>query len=199
MSISINGYSSTASVLPAVSAVSTPKDASAALSKENSGVQAEDTIQISKQGREKANGLTSEEVKELMDEQEAQIEKFKLMLQRMLGKQVQTEKLAQNNQSDVQSAAAASIADGGEYSVDAVATRIMSMASALAGGDASKIETLRQAVIEGFRKVAGMFGANKNDDNWISSLPQVSQDTYSEIMSRFDSWAASADRSAVEE
>lgn len=198
MSISINGNSRTASVLPVVSTAS-PKDASAALSKENSGVQAEDTIQISTEGRDKAKGLTNEEVNQLMDEQEAQIEKFKLMLQRMLGKQVQSEKLAQSSQSDVQSAAAASIADGGEYSVDAVATRIMSMASALAGGDVGKIETLRQAVIEGFRQVAGMFGANTEGDNWLSSLPQVSQDTYSEIMSRFDSWASSANQSAVEE
>lgn len=198
MSISINAYSSKASVLPVVSTASA-KDASAALSKENSGVQAEDTIQISKHGREKASSLSNEEVKQLVDEQEAQIEKFKLMLQRMLGKQVQSEKLAQSSQSDVQSAAAASIADGGEYSVDAVATRIMSMASALAGGDASKIETLRQAVIEGFRQVAGMFGGDTNSDNWLSSLPQVSQDTYSEIMSRFDSWSSSANQSAVEE
>ncbi|NCC67454.1 MAG: hypothetical protein EOM14_04555 [Clostridia bacterium] len=198
MSIGINGYASTASVLSTINTTAA-KDASAALSEENTNVSAEDTIQISEEGREKAKGLTSEEVKQLMDEQEAQIEKFKLMLQRMIGKQVQTEKLALESQSDVQSAAAASIAEGGEYSVDAVATRILSMASALAGGDASKIETLREAVIEGFRQVAGMFGADTDSDNWISSLPQVSQDTYSEIMSRFDSWASAAGQDPTEE
>lgn len=77
--------------------------------------------------------------------------------------------------------AQAAIAEGGAYSVNAVADRIMTMATALAGDDQSKLQKMRDAVEEGFSQ-AGL--AFKNATN--SDLPQISKDTYTEIMSRFD-------------
>lgn len=77
--------------------------------------------------------------------------------------------------------AAQAIADGGEYSIDAVATRIMDMAKALSGGDKSKLSLLRDAVIKGF-EAAGM------ELNGGAGLPEISYKTYDEIMKHFDEW-----------
>ena len=48
--------------------------------------------------------------------------------------------------------AAKAVADGGDWSVDAVATRIFDLASAIAGNDPTKLEQMRSAVEEGFRQ-----------------------------------------------
>ena len=86
--------------------------------------------------------------------------------------------------------AAASIADGGEYSIDAVATRIMDMAKALSGGDTSKIAVLRDAVTKGFEAAGVELGGK---------LPGICQDTYTEVMSRFDQWEKEATAGAAEQ
>jgi hypothetical protein len=75
------------------------------------------------------------------------------------------------------------ISEGGDYSVDAVATRIMKMAEGLAGGDTSKIAVLRNAVEKGFSAAGLDF-----EDATKSKLPQICQDTYKEVMKRFDEW-----------
>lgn len=75
--------------------------------------------------------------------------------------------------------AAASIAPGGEYSVDAVATRIFDMAKSLSGGDSSKISLLRDAVKKGFEAAGAELGGK---------LPSISTETYNEVMKRFDDW-----------
>lgn len=65
------------------------------------------------------------------------------------------------------------------YGVDATATRIMDMAMSLSGGDTSKIDTLKNAVIKGFEQAGAAFG---------KKLPDVCNQTYDEIMKRFDHW-----------
>lgn len=81
--------------------------------------------------------------------------------------------------------ALASISDGGEYSVDSVATRIMDMAEALSGGDESKLSILRKAVQDGFGQAASKLGL-KDDE-----MPDITHKTYDEVMNRFDKWEAS--------
>lgn len=78
-----------------------------------------------------------------------------------------------------------SISEGGEYSVDSVATRIMDMAEALAGGDETKLSILRQAVIDGFGDAAKQLGL-KDDE-----MPDITKQTYNEVMNRFDKWEKS--------
>lgn len=75
-----------------------------------------------------------------------------------------------------------SISEGGEYSVDSVAGRIMDMAKALAGEDSSKISMLREAVQKGFSGAASLLG--KKDDE----MPEITKNTYTEVMKRFDDW-----------
>jgi len=78
--------------------------------------------------------------------------------------------------------AAEAVAEGGDYSVSAVADRVFTMASAIAGDDADKLEKMRAAVMEGFEQAGLAF----KDATGESDMPQITQDTYDEIMSRFD-------------
>lgn len=88
---------------------------------------------------------------------------------------------------DIQKAKA-SIAEGGEYSIEKVADRILGMAQALSYGDDSKIGMLRKAVEDGFNSVMKLYGKN---------TPQITKDTYNEVMKRFDDWQTDADKRAT--
>lgn len=77
--------------------------------------------------------------------------------------------------------AQAAIAEGGAYSVNAVADRIMTMATAIAGADPNKLQQMRDAVEKGFTE-AGLSFKNATD----SDLPQICKDTMTEVMNRFD-------------
>lgn len=121
---------------------------------------------------------------QLMQLEQQRTSSFTQMLQSMVVRQGQKSNLTlfgmNLNVTQAQSAEAAkAIGEGGEYSVDAVAGRIMDMAKALAGGDESKISLLRTAVEKGF-KAAGVELGGK--------LPSISQDTHTEVMKRFDEW-----------
>ncbi|MBR6923160.1 MAG: hypothetical protein IKH50_01335 [Oscillospiraceae bacterium] len=82
-------------------------------------------------------------------------------------------------------AAKESISDGGFYSVDAVATRIMDMAMSLAGDDPEKISVMRDAVTKGFGKAAETLHLKEDD------MPDITKDTLAEVMKRFDDWEES--------
>ncbi|WP_461205786.1 hypothetical protein [Clostridium sp. DL1XJH146] len=73
------------------------------------------------------------------------------------------------------------IGEGGAYSVNSVADRIMSMAKAIAGDDPEKLQEMRAAVEKGFEEAGLVFNSATNDE-----LPQISKDTYTEVMKRFD-------------
>ena len=78
--------------------------------------------------------------------------------------------------------AQAAISEGGAYSVDAVATRIMDLATALAGDDEAMLAKMRSAVEKGFGMARSTFSRVTGEDK----LPQICQDTYKEVMNRFD-------------
>ena len=78
--------------------------------------------------------------------------------------------------------AQAAISEGGAYSVDAVATRIMDLATALAGDDEAMLAKMRSAVEKGF----GMAKQTFSQITGENKLPQICQDTYKEVMNRFD-------------
>ena len=97
-------------------------------------------------------------------------------------------------QEDIE-AAKQSVSEGGFYSVDAVATRIMDMAMALAGDDPSKISVMRDAVTKGVGQAAETLRLREDD------MPDITKSTYTEIMKRFDEWEKSyeTDASSVAE
>ncbi len=82
------------------------------------------------------------------------------------------------------------IEDGGPYSINAVADRIMTMAKSLAGDDPNKIQQMRAAVEKGFSQAGIDFNkATKTE------LPQICKDTCTEVMRRFDELQIQSDSS----
>ena len=141
------------------------------------------------------NKLTDAQIQQLKNDHQQRMESFQRMLRSMICEQGERSNLSlfsldlHVTAADSQ-LAAASIAEGGEYSVDAVATRIMDMAKALSGGDASKIAVLRDAVTKGFEAAGVELGGK---------LPGICQDTYTEVMSRFDQWEKEATAGTAEQ
>ncbi|MBQ6976875.1 MAG: hypothetical protein IJQ16_10060 [Selenomonadaceae bacterium] len=78
--------------------------------------------------------------------------------------------------------AAKAVADGGAWSVDAVAGRLFDLASAIAGDDPEKLQEMRAAVEEGFKQA----GAAWQGMTGSSSMPDITSRTYNELMHRFD-------------
>ena len=78
--------------------------------------------------------------------------------------------------------AAKAIAPGGAWSVDAVSTRVFDLAAAIAGNDPEKLSQMRAAVEEGFKQAGMVWKDATGEDN----MPEISKQTYNEIMSRFD-------------
>ena len=108
-------------------------------------------------------------------------------VQTMLGKQVKTlnKSLFEGisiSAADKQAAIDA-ISPGGAWSPENVAGNILNMAKALSGGDVSKLETLKNAVIKGFQAA---------EKEWGGKLPSITDETYDLIMKGFDEWANEA-------
>ncbi|MBR1730400.1 MAG: hypothetical protein IJ728_12855 [Selenomonadaceae bacterium] len=78
--------------------------------------------------------------------------------------------------------AAKAVSDDGDWGVDAVATRIFDLADAISGGDPEKLATMRAAVEEGFNQA----GIAWNNATGLDKMPDITEKTYNEIMSRFD-------------
>ncbi len=78
--------------------------------------------------------------------------------------------------------AQAAISEGGQYSVDAVAERVVSMAQNIANGDSKKLEEMRSAITKGFEQAGKQFNKIYGNQN----MPQITQDTQNEIMKRLD-------------
>ena len=91
--------------------------------------------------------------------------------------------------------AAKAIAPGGDWSVDAVSTRIFDLATAIAGNDPERLSQMRAAVEEGFKQA----GLTWKDATGQSKLPEISTQTYNEIMSRFDTRANELNGTSVVE
>jgi len=93
--------------------------------------------------------------------------------------------------------AAKAVADGGEWSVDAVASRIFDLASAIAGNDTDKLAKMRSAVEAGFKQAGITWKETLGQDE----MPEITQKTYDDVMSRFDKRAeelSSATKAATE-
>ena len=91
--------------------------------------------------------------------------------------------------------AAKAIAPGGAWSVDAVSTRIFDLATAIAGDDPERLSQMRAAVEKGFEQA----GLTWKDATGQSKLPEISTQTYNEIMSRFDTRANELNGTSVVE
>ena len=99
------------------------------------------------------------DVNSLIEQNNKRIADFTSQIMSMVTKQGEKSNLTLNGLNLTVTAedaakAKAAISEGGEWSVNAVADRIMNMAYALSGGDESKLSTLKDAVMKGFDKMA---------------------------------------------
>ena len=152
---------------------------------------------------EKTKGLSADQVRYLQDSiQMSQQTMLNMMIQALTdsndklqgwldegvgilnfdGVQIDASKFALPEVATNSEDAAKAVADGGDWSVDAVATRIFDLATAIAGNDPDKLATMRSAVEEGFSQ-AGVTWSNATG---LDKMPEITQNTYDEIMSRFD-------------
>lgn len=148
---------------------------------------------------DKTKGLTAEEVKALQDdidnsynilikimtEQNAQLQAWQkdgVGFLNFDGRKVLTAQFALPDVATTPEEAAKAVADGGDWSVNAVADRIMSMATSIAGDDLKKLEAMRSAVQEGFKQA----GIDFTQMTGKKEMPEITGKTYDEIMSRFD-------------
>jgi hypothetical protein len=76
--------------------------------------------------------------------------------------------------------AKANIAEDGYWGVEQTANRILDFAKALSGGDPSKIELLKNAVLKGF---------DAAEKIWGGKLPSISYETKQKVLEGFDAWA----------
>ena len=71
------------------------------------------------------------------------------------------------------------IADGGYYSVEETASRILDFAKALTGGDPDQIDSMLEAFKQGYSEAT---------KSWGQDLPEISSKTYDAVLEGFESW-----------
>lgn len=164
-------------------------DAAQAMAKDS------DETTVDSASADKTQGLAADILQTLTDEQEAQKNAFlNLMIQALTANNENQDKIKSllgdndaakfglpaiaTNPED----AAKAVAEGGDWSVGAVSDRIFGLAEVLAGGDPEKLEQMRAAVEEGFKQA----GMEWKDATGNDSMPDITKQTYNEIMKRFD-------------
>lgn len=164
-----------------------------AVSTENlAAVRSDTVVKSDKQADEIDTGIYSREkiIETLKNAEQVRAEGFRKLIESLISGQAGKANLTiaglkLNVSFEDSQAALEAISEGGEYSVDAVAGRIMDMAKALAGGDSSKIEELRTAVQKGFTGAASALGID------YEKMPDITKLTYDRVMQSFDEWSES--------
>ena len=75
--------------------------------------------------------------------------------------------------------AAEDISEDGYWGIKQTSERILDFAKAITGGDPEKAEKMRDAITEGFKAAAKL---------WGDELPEISQKTYEAVMKGIDDW-----------
>ncbi|MCL2664520.1 MAG: hypothetical protein FWE82_02810 [Defluviitaleaceae bacterium] len=143
-------------------------------------------------------------IKQLMAESERQVENFRKLVEGLLGKQADKVQQALFGRDPMtftradfemlevdeatRLAAQKDIEEGGYYSVENTAARILDFAVALSGGDPSKIAVLREAVEKGLKMA---------ENSWGGKLPEISYKTFDAVMKGFDEWEQAGSASAI--
>ena len=164
----------------------------------------DDDLTVDNTDAQKTKGLSADEIQALKDDLELQQQTMlNLMIQVLTdnnnklqgwldegtgilnfgGIQVDASRFALPSVATNPEDAAKAVAEGGEWSVGAVSDRIFGLAEIFAAGDPEKLEEMRAAVEEGFKQ-AGMAW---KDATGQSNMPEITNQTYNDIMSRFDS------------
>ena len=135
-------------------------------------------------------------MRELWNNHQQQVDSFRRMLESLFNRQAQEAGLAAGTWTpadlevteEMQAWAQEQIGEGGYFSVESTASRLLDFAVAISGGDPSRIEVLRNAVEQGFAAA---------EQAWGGELPGISQQTREAVMNGFDQWAAAGSASAI--
>lgn len=73
------------------------------------------------------------------------------------------------------------VSEDGYWGVEQTSDRLFDFAVALSGGDASKVDLLKEAITKGYESAT---------EAWGDELPEISQQTYDATMAKLDEWAA---------
>ena len=134
-------------------------------------------------------------VQELWSNHQERVDSFRRMIETLLNRQAETQGLA-NGWSlrdieitdEMRAEAQSMIDEGGYFSVEATAGRILDFAVALTGGDPARIDLMRDAVERAFRQAERMFGGE---------LPDISHQTLEAVRNGFNEWAEAGSASAI--
>ena len=140
--------------------------------------------------------IDQDRVNRLWAQHEARVESFRQMVEALFGQQAERQGIALNRETfreieitdEMQAEAQAMIDEGGYFSIEETASRILDFAVALTGGDPARIELMRNAVQRGFDQAERMFGGE---------LPEISHQTHAAVMNGFDEWAEAGDAAAI--
>lgn len=133
-------------------------------------------------------------IAQLKADQEKQQQQLQDIVTRTLSKQSNTFGIANNMwhllakgkvnvDAATQAQAQKDISEDGYWGVKATSDRIVDFAKALAGNDASKISTLKEAFVKGYKQA---------EKTWGGKLPAISQQTYDAVFEKFDAWEKEA-------
>ncbi|MCL2015729.1 MAG: hypothetical protein FWG68_05725 [Defluviitaleaceae bacterium] len=178
----------------------------------NNAITVQDTVEISGQPAANNNNNTNNtqgarrytadisRMREIWTDHERHVESFRRLVQTLLNRQADASNAAGTpwdfNNPDLmvnideatRTAAQEAIGEGGPFSVEAVATRLLDFAVAISGGDPERISVLRNAVERGFAAA---------ERQWGGALPDISQQTREAVMNGFDQWQQSGSASSI--
>ncbi|RQD72583.1 MAG: hypothetical protein D5S00_00505 [Tindallia sp. MSAO_Bac2] len=122
-------------------------------------------------------------IEKLWEQSQAAHQQLKDIVRQLLERQgVSTEQLDNMEGLKIDETARAELEEmlgpEGELGIEQVSDRIVDFAIAVSGGDISKAEILRDAIIKGFNAAEEALGG----------LPDISQKTYDRVMEKFDDW-----------
>jgi len=134
-------------------------------------------------------------VRELWNDNQAQVDSFRRMIETLLNRQAETQGLSQGFSfrdievtDEMRAEAQAMVDEGGYFSAEETAARILDFAVAITGGDPGLVDLMRDAVNAGFRQAERRFGGE---------LPEISHQTLQAVMDGFDEWAEAGSASAI--
>ncbi len=142
----------------------------------------------------------TELINKMKADAEAHTQQLQNIVQQLMTKQGQTFNVANGNmwqflasgKFEVDEAtrlqAQEDVSEDGYWGVKQTSNRILDFATALTGGDPSKIEDMRKAFEKGYKQA---------EKTWGGELPEISKQTYDAVMAGFDKMAEEANQTVA--
>lgn len=134
-------------------------------------------------------------VSELWNQHTERVESFRRLVEMLFNQQAERQGLAEGWSlrdieitDEMRAEASAMIEEGGYFSIEETAARLLDFAVAITGGDPAQIDLMRDAVQRGFDQAERLFGGE---------MPEISHQTLAAVMNGFDEWAEAGSSSAI--